>query len=131
MNCAVEVRSVIMITLQDAYIKAKNVAKIDGLTLLTTCSDYEDVWGFEFMPPTFDPKDSGTCIGGGYDVIISKKTGEIRKYNPFVDGFDLYGKSKNISVKQFKKDSISPVAKTKKKQSRVPSVAVASQTVPV
>jgi hypothetical protein len=115
-----------MITLQDAYIKAKNVAKVDGLTLLTTCSDYEDVWGFEFMPPTFDPKDSGTYIGGGYDVIISKKTGEIWKYNPFVHGFDLYGKSKNVSVKQFKKDNISLETKAKKKQNRVPAVAVAS-----
>jgi len=110
-------------TLQEAYIKAKNAAKDDGLTLLTACNDYRDVWGFEFMPPAYDPKDPGTWIGGGYDVIVSKKTGEIKTYNPFADGFNLYGKSKSISVKELdvRKESM-----VKAKKNRVPRVAVAS-----
>ncbi|GBU21307.1 hypothetical protein R80B4_01196 [Fibrobacteres bacterium R8-0-B4] len=112
-------------TLQEAYLKAKNAAKGDGLTLLTSCNDYGDVWGFEFMPPTYNPKDPGTRIGGGYDVIINKKTGEATEYNPFLDGFDLLGKAKPIPLKQI--SGITPTAPTAaKKLKRAATAATAS-----
>jgi hypothetical protein len=114
-----------MITLQEAYIKAKNVAKDYGLTLLTGCKDYGDVWGFEFMPATYNPKDSRTWIGGGGDTTVNKKTGEIGNYSPQDDFGELLGKAKTIPLKELK-DWIQPVVKTTKKQNRVPAVAVAS-----
>ena len=114
-------------TLQEAYIKAKDAAKEDGLTLLTGCNDHGDVWGFEFMPPNFDRKDPNTWIGGGYDVTVDKKNGELGKYNPFVDGFDMLDNAKSIPLNEIG-GLIQPIAKTK--QNRAQEVTVASHAVP-
>jgi hypothetical protein len=107
-------------TLQEAYIKAKMSAEWLENAYLIACKDYGDLWGFSFSP--YEPH---IRVGGGYDVTVNKKTGELGKYNPFVDGFDLLDKAKAIPLKELTvaKD---PVAKAKKKQPRAPAVAVAS-----
>jgi hypothetical protein len=65
-------------TLQKAYLKAKDTAKARGRTLFTSCSDYGDFWGFGFMSPAYAPGLSPEKApnGGGY-VTVNKKSGEI------------------------------------------------------
>jgi hypothetical protein len=112
-----------MITLLEAYLKAKDAVKTEGRTLLLQCDDFGDVWGFEFAPPGYEP--SMGAYGGCLIHTVSKKTGEIGNYYPQDDFGELMAKAKNIPLKQLK-DWIPPTAKAKKKQNRVPAVAVAS-----
>jgi len=40
-----------MITLHEAYLKAKSYGEKYGLTRLVDCRDYGDFWGFDFVSP--------------------------------------------------------------------------------
>jgi len=101
-------------TLQEAYIKAKMSDKEHENAYLLSCADYGDFWGFAFSP--YPP---GTIVGGGYDVTVNKKSGALGKYNPFIDGFDLWNKAKDVPLKLLE-GLIRPVAKTTKRQKHVP-----------
>jgi len=84
-------------TLHDAYIKAKDEAKKSGLTVFTACGDYGDFWGFRFWPNGFSlDKPSG----GGADITVNKKTGNIGSFIPTMD-LDLFDKRKPIPIDQF------------------------------
>jgi len=89
-----------IMTLHEAFIEAKTVAERKGRTLLTSCDDYGDFWGFMFMPPTYDPNDSYTIPNGVGDITVNKKTGEIGVFTPLMD-FDLFDKRKPIPIEQF------------------------------
>jgi len=82
-------------TLQEAYTKAKNNAKRDGHTMLVSCSDYGDSWGFFFKPPTEEEVD------GLGDITVNKRTGAIGFFIPTMD-FDKYDSSVDIPIEQFK-----------------------------
>jgi len=107
-------------TLQEAYMKAKMSAEGLENAYLTACKDYGDLWGFSFSP--YEPR---IRVGGGYDVTVNKKTGELGKYNPFVDGFDLLDKAKTVQLKELNMGK-EPVTEAKKKRNHAPRVAVAS-----
>jgi hypothetical protein len=84
-------------TLHEAFIKAKTVAEMEGHTLLVSCGDYGDFWGFGFMPEGFLlDKPSG----GGADTTVNKETGEIGVFIPPMD-LDLFSKRKPIPIDQF------------------------------
>jgi len=85
-----------MITLHEAYLKAKNEEAKDGLTRLAVCRDYGEFWGFYFAHPTKDM--SG--YGGYSEITVNKKTGDIRYFNPIMD-FDLFEKATLIPIEQF------------------------------
>jgi len=87
-----------MITLHEAYLKAKNEEAKDGLTRLSSCRDYGTFWGFLFVPPIDENllKD----LNGLVDITINKKTGEISYFNPIMD-FDLFEKATLIPIEQF------------------------------
>jgi len=88
-------------TLQEAYIKASSVAKGKGHTLLTSCKDYGDFWGFGFKPPTFDIDASPEkAINGLGTTTVNKKTGEIGIFIPPMN-LDLFKKAKSIPIDQF------------------------------
>jgi len=80
-------------TLQEAYLKAKNEEAKVGYTLLMDCRDYGDSWGFCFRPPTHKPD------GLAY-ITVNKKTGDIRFFNPIMD-LDLAEKAIRITIDQF------------------------------
>jgi len=101
-------------TLQEAYIKAKMSDKEHENAYLLSCTDYGEFWGFAFSPYPPD-----TVVGGGYDVTVNKKTGEMGEYNPFNDGFDLLNNAKDVSLKHLK-GLIRPTAKTTKRQKHIP-----------
>jgi len=84
-------------TLQDAYLKAKNEAGKNGLTIFTACDDYGDFWGFEFWPKghSFDEPS-----GGGADITVNKKTGNIGEFIPTMD-LDLFDKRIPVPIEQF------------------------------
>jgi hypothetical protein len=85
-----------MITLQEAYLKAKSDAELEkrGLTHLLECRDYGDFWGFYFVHPT---KEMGY---GMCDITVNKKNGEIGYFNPLMD-LDLWDKAIPIPIEQF------------------------------
>lgn len=87
-------------TLHEAYLKAKDDAKDYGLTLLSSCLDYGDFWGFAFMPPTYDPNDRLTRVSGGGDITVDKKTGATGEFVPVMD-LDLFDKTVPIPIDQF------------------------------
>ncbi|GBU22050.1 hypothetical protein R80B4_01953 [Fibrobacteres bacterium R8-0-B4] len=89
-----------MITLHEAYLKAKSDAEEDGHTLLDTCNDYGDFWGFLFLPPTFFDDPPNKRPRGFSDVTVNKKTGEIGYFVPHMD-FDLFDKRISIPIEQF------------------------------
>jgi len=109
-----------MITLQEAYIKAKMSAKWCESAYLLDCVDFGDLWGFVFSP--YAP---GVSAGGGGFTTVNKKTEEIGLYVPHEDFCELLAKAKNIPLKQLE-GLIRPVTKTKKKRNPLPTVAVAS-----
>ena len=82
-----------MITLHEAYLKAKNDGEKSGLTRLVDCRDYGEFWGFCFVFPT-------KKLDGIGDITINKKTGEKSYFIPPMD-FDLFEKSIPISIEQF------------------------------
>jgi hypothetical protein len=110
-------------TLQEAYIKAR---MCDDEAYLIACRDYGEFWGFAFSPIPYDPKDPRTFVGGGY-VTVDKETGKLGGINAITSRLL---KGKKVSLKLLE-GLIRPVAETKKKQNRLPEVAVVSQTVPV
>jgi hypothetical protein len=83
-----------MITLHEAYLKAKSDRGKKGLTRLISCRDYGDFWGFDFISSL---KESGD---GRADITINKKTGEIRFFAPQMD-LDLWDKAVIIPIEQF------------------------------
>ena len=83
-----------MITLHEAYLKAKSDAEKDGLTRLSSCRDYGEFWGFHFIHPT-------EKMGDGFaDTTINKKTGDLSYFSPPMD-FDLWDKAIPIPIEQF------------------------------
>jgi len=82
-----------MITLHEAYFKAKKNREKKGFTLLTECRDYGDFWSFYFRPPTHNPD-------GIADITVNKNTGEISYFNPIMD-LDLFEKATPIPIEQF------------------------------
>jgi len=83
-----------MITLHEAYLKAKSDREKKGLTRLISCRDYGDFWGFDFINPLKEKGD------GRADITVNKKTGDIRYFNPIMD-FDLFEKAIRIPIEQF------------------------------
>jgi len=84
-----------MMTLQEAYLKAKKEQEKRGRTRLTDdCRDFGAFWGFDFINPTAQARD-----GFAY-ITVNKKTGDIRYFNPAMD-FDLWDKSTPIPIEQF------------------------------
>jgi len=69
-------------TLHEAFIKAKAVAGKKGYTLLLSCQDYGNFWGFEFNLPTYDPDDSDNNLNGLGETTVNKETGEIGVFTP-------------------------------------------------
>lgn len=96
-NCAVanELRhkGVVKMTLQEAYLKAKSDGAKRGETLLTSCNDYGEFWGFYFRPPTDNPD-------GIANITVNKETGAIGYFIPPMN-LDLWRKRKPISIEQF------------------------------
>jgi hypothetical protein len=84
-----------MITLHEAYLKAKSEGAKDGLTRLSSCRDYGEFWGFNFVEPIQKEWDSGFA-----DTTINKKTGELSYFNPIMD-FDLWDNAIPIPIDQF------------------------------
>ncbi|GBU22048.1 hypothetical protein R80B4_01951 [Fibrobacteres bacterium R8-0-B4] len=82
-----------MITLHEAYLKAKSERTKRGLTRLVDCRDYGDFWGFCFVPENHTPD-------GIADITINKKTGKIGYFNVIMD-FDLAERSIPIPIEQF------------------------------
>jgi len=82
-----------MITLHEAYLKAKNDGEKNGLTRLLSCRDYGAFWGFHFTFPTKNPDGIG-------DITINKRSGELNYFIPPMD-LDLAMKSIPIAVEQF------------------------------
>jgi len=82
-----------MITLHDAYLKAKSAGEKAGRTRLVACRDYGDFWGFLFIFPT-------KKVDGIGDITINKNTGEKSSFIPPMD-FDLFEKSIPIPIDQF------------------------------
>jgi len=80
--------------LYEAFLKARDDAKHRDFTVLTSCADYGDFWGFCFKPQT--DKD----INGNAIVTVNKKTEKIGYFIPPMD-FDLYDKRKPIPIEQF------------------------------
>jgi hypothetical protein len=83
-----------MITLHEAYLKAKDEGQKYGCTLLKACSDYGDFWGFCLWPLI-----EKELIGIG-DITVCKKTGEIGNFYPTMD-LDLFEKRKPVPLEQF------------------------------
>jgi len=79
-------------TLQEAYLKAKNEREKIGFTRLISCRDYGDFWGFMFVPP----RKYGDGIA---DITINKKTGEKSNFIPPMD-LDLAEKAVPIPIEQ-------------------------------
>ncbi|MDR2592725.1 MAG: hypothetical protein LBC59_07960 [Chitinispirillales bacterium] len=84
-----------MITLHEAYLKAKSYGEKYGRTRLVDCRDYGDFWGFDFVSPMYKKGDNGNA-----DITINKKTGEKSSFNPIMD-LDLAEKSTPIPIEQF------------------------------
>jgi hypothetical protein len=84
-----------MITLHEAYLKAKSEGEKGGRTRLSSCRDFGDFWGFDF---TFPVKKEG-ANGFAY-ITLNKKTGELRYFNPAMD-IDLTQKATPIPIEQF------------------------------
>jgi len=84
-------------TLHEAFVKAKSVAEREGRTLLVSCGDFGDFWGFVFMENDFRFDEPS---GGSAYTTVDKKTGEIGFFVPTMD-LDLFSKSKSIPVEQF------------------------------
>ena len=82
-----------MITLHEAYLKAKTDGEKDGLTRLLSCRDYGDFWGFHFTFPAKKPDGIG-------DITVNKRNGEISYFNPIMD-FELLEKPIPIAIEQF------------------------------
>jgi len=82
-----------MITLQDAYLKAKKERAKEGFTRLNSCRDYGDFWGFMFLP-------SGEYGDGVAKITVNKKTGRIDYFNDIMD-LDLAEKAIRIPIEQF------------------------------
>jgi len=93
-------------TLYDAYLKARNKARLSGDTLLISCRDFGDFWGFGFMPPTYDPDVATDINGGGYDTV-NKETGETGFFIPPMD-LELFLKAKFIPIEQFAEKGTTP-----------------------
>ena len=89
-----------MITLHEAYLKAKNERAKKGFTRLNSCRDYGDFWGFMFMPPENNPNDPLKALNGIGDITINKKTGEVGSFHVVMD-FDLAERAIPISIEQF------------------------------
>ncbi|GBU21523.1 hypothetical protein R80B4_01416 [Fibrobacteres bacterium R8-0-B4] len=92
-----------MITLHEAYLKAKSDAEKYGHKRLAGCRDYGEFWGFCFVPP-LDEKLLKE-LNGGCDTTVNKKTGKIGYFNVIMD-FDLFEKSIPLPVEQFDEYSI-------------------------
>lgn len=88
-------------TLHDAYLKAKDDAKRRNYTLLISCGDYGEFWGFVFRPPTKEE------LNGVGEITINKMTGEVGYFFPHED-FDLYDKRKSIPITQFTEKEAPP-----------------------
>jgi hypothetical protein len=80
--------------LHEAYLKAKSEQEKKGFTLLVSCADYGDFWGFYFRPPTEKE------INGISDITVNKETGEIGYFIPPLD-LDVFDKRKPIPVELF------------------------------
>ena len=80
-------------TLQEAYLKAKSDGEKTGFTLLTSCNDYGECWGFHFRPPTDNPDGIG-------DITINKTTGAIGYFIPPMN-LNLWRKRVSIPIEQF------------------------------
>jgi len=87
-----------MITLQEAYLKAKSKEEKSGRTRFIGCRDYGDFWGFEFVEP-IDESLLKELNGDGF-VTINKNTGDIRYTNPAMI-FHLFEKATPIPIEQF------------------------------
>jgi len=83
-----------MITLHEAYLKAKNERAKKGFTRLNSCRDYGDFWGFMFIPPE---KKAGDGLS---DITVNKKTGTIGYFIPPMD-LDLAKRAVPIPIEQF------------------------------
>jgi len=83
--------------LQDAYLKAKDEAERQGLTIFSSCRDYGKFWGFHFWPTGHDPN---RVSGGGSDITVNKKTGAMGEFVPTMD-LDLLDKAIPIPIDQF------------------------------
>ena len=70
-------------TLQEAYLKAKSEWGKKGFTLLFSCYDYGEFWGFMFIRPT--DENLIKELNGGGDITINKKTGAIGYFYPTMD----------------------------------------------
>jgi len=84
-------------TLHEAYLKAKNNVCARGLTLLVSCTDYGDFWGFVLMPPTYDKNDKRTWVGGGGNITVNKKNGAIG-FLSWPKDIAIFDKGKPISI---------------------------------
>jgi len=82
-----------MITLQEAYFKAKSEGEKCGLTCLKDCRDFERFWGFFFMP-------SGEKVYGPGYITVNKKNGAISEIFGHSD-MKLFRKSTSIPIEQF------------------------------
>jgi hypothetical protein len=82
-------------TLHEAYLKAKSYGEKYGRTCLSSCRDYGDFWGFDFVSPMRKKGDNGCA-----DITINKKTGEKSTFNPIMD-LDLAEKAIRIPIEQF------------------------------
>ncbi len=87
-------------TLFEAYSKANSAAKVQGLTQPRGCKDFGDFWGFVFMPPTYDPDNIKTHIGGNGYITINKESGLLGHFTPVVD-LNLFRKGKPVPLDQF------------------------------
>jgi len=87
-----------MITLHEAYLKARKEREKKGHTRLNFCRDYGTFWGFLFVPPLDENllKD----LNGLVDVTVNKNTGEISYFNPIMD-LDLFEKATPVPIEQF------------------------------
>jgi len=89
-----------MMTLQEAYQKAKIYAASSGKTYLWAVRDYGDFWGFLYTVP--DPDHDLPVPGAGY-TTVNKKTGIIGHFAPVMD---LAKKSVPIPIDQFTEYSV-------------------------
>jgi hypothetical protein len=92
-----------MITLHEAYLKAKSKEEKSGRTRLIDCRDYGEFWGFGFVPPIDESLLKE--LNGGADITINKKTGEIRYFNVAMD-IDLAKKAIPIPIERFAEYSV-------------------------
>jgi len=83
-----------MITLHEAYLKAKSERAKKGFTRLVGCLDYGEFWGFMLVHPT-------NKVGDGLsDITVNKKTGVIGYFIPPMD-LDLAKRAVPIPIEQF------------------------------